>query len=379
MLHREKWITGWYDPGKLLNRIAQRLVPVMEREAVFKTVAEELKSAIKIKNVDIKMGKQDTSYQDVTQIKNGVVIPLSSSDGVEGLIILDQKVSEDPYNEKDLTLLRTIMLQILAVFDRIRPYENIKKEFEANQKQLYDTEKLLARSEKIASMAGLIQEYNHQIKTPLGIVRGRIETLFDKTRDIEYMQKMQKIILEQIDRVNYIVESTLRLSQPREHQEVELDLNEMVNSALDLFPPGGVHLVKELNPVPKIKGDKEDLQTLFINLIKNAIEAMPKGGELKIVTYSAEEEGKPVVSAEVSDTGVGIPQENMEKIFEPFFSTNVTKGRGLGLSIVFRITREHLGKINVKSQVGKGLPARLAAKRAGRQGSTFILKFPVKA
>jgi signal transduction histidine kinase len=294
-----------------------------------------------------------------------LVIPCIFRGRLIALILLGGKLSEEAYSDEDLRLLKDMANHSAIALDHARTYEEISKDFDANQKKLYDTERLLARSEKIASMANLVQEYNHQVKTPLSIIRGRIETLFDKTRDEEYLKSMQALLLEQVDRANYIVESTLRLSRPHERQETELDMTKLIEEALHLFPPSGVSVVKELQPGLTIKGDREDLETVFINLFKNAVEAMPRGGELKITTYAGEENGSPLACATVADTGVGIPPENLEKIFEPFFSTSVTKGRGLGLSIVFRIVREHLGSIDIESQVGKG--------------TKFILKFPAKS
>jgi len=399
----DKWIS-WYKPEELLNSIVKELGLVSEREEAFKVIAAQLKSKIKIKKVDILLGKRDDkpepfeyellgkgegrpklfdskhsfitnlreaihynelnpetreSIKDVDFLKDGLYLPLFSAEGLEGIIVLGQKVSEDAYNKKDFIFFETLILQTKAFLDRIRPYEKIKKEFEANQKRLYDTERTLARSEKIASLANLIREYNHEIKTPLAIIRNNIALLPDEPQLAEF----KKIVVRAIRRADDIVESTLRLGEPRERQEVELDLNEIVDQALKLFPPSGVHLVKELNPLPLLKGDKEDLQTVFVNLIKNSVEAMPQGGTLKVTTYSGIKDDQPAVFASISDTGVGIPKENVEKIFEPFFSTHVTKGRGLGLSIVFRIIREHLGRIEVKSQPG--------------QGAAFIVCFPV--
>jgi signal transduction histidine kinase len=280
-------------------------------------------------------------------------------------LCLGQKVSEDPYSDKDLTIFRTIMIQAQAIFDRVRPYENIKRDFEASQKKLLDTERLLARSERIASLANLIREYNHEVRTPLSIIRGETALLVKQPRDAAYLEWFKNLVFTQVDRASDIVESTLRLSMHKEHKEEELDLNAVVENSLKTYPPSGVHLIKELGSLPLIKGDAEDLQLVFINLLKNAVEAMPKGGDLKLRTYSVKEDGESQIVAEVSDTGIGIPPENLEKIFEPFFSTHVTKGRGLGLSIVFRIVREHLGKIEVKSKPGLG--------------STFILTLPLKS
>jgi signal transduction histidine kinase len=178
---------------------------------------------------------------------------------------------------------------------------------------------------------------------------------------------MKASLLQQIARAADIVETTLRLTQPKERKEVELNLNEVIEDALKLYQPIGVKLTKELGPLPPIKGDFEDLRLVFVNLIKNAREAISDAGVIRIKTYPSIDNEQPFVCAEVSDNGTGIPKENLERIFEPFFSTHVTKGRGLGLSIVFRIIREHLGKIEVSSEVGAGstfkvqLPALRAA------------------
>ena len=122
-----------------------------------------------------------------------------------------------------------------------------------------------------------------------------------------------------------------------------------IDSTLELFPISRIQVRKKLGQIPSIKGDPDAIQEIFVNLIQNAIEAMPDGGDLAVTTYS--EDGRVV--AEVSDTGKGIPEEIREKIFDPFYSTR-HEGVGLGLSIVYRIVREHGGDIKVSSEVGKG-------------------------
>jgi signal transduction histidine kinase len=106
---------------------------------------------------------------------------------------------------------------------------------------------------------------------------------------------------------------------------------------------------KELGAIPQIKGDPEEIQEVFVNLIQNAIDAMPAGGTLTLRTYPE----KNRVVAEISDTGKGIPEDIREKIFDPFFSTR-HEGVGLGLSIAYRIIREHGGDIEVSSKPGDG-------------------------
>jgi signal transduction histidine kinase len=298
------------------------------------------------------------AYQEVTPKGDDLIIPCRLENRLIALIVLGKKLSEDPYTPEDLKLLKALANQTAVAIDHTHTYEEIKNDYEA-------TQKLLARSERIASMASLIQEYNQQNKTPLAIMKSKIALLPDDTKELKDLAGLKKYLQEEIDRANGIVESTLRLSRPKEYHEVALNLNEIIDEALKLFPPSGVHLTKDFAAPLTVKGDQEDLQLALVNLIKNAVEAMTQGGELKISTYSTVEGGQSLACVAIADTGQGIPEENLEKIFEPFFSTRTTKGRGLGLSIVFRIIREHGANISVKSILGKG--------------SVFTLKFPVKS
>ncbi|OGC19998.1 hypothetical protein A2292_02870 [candidate division WOR-1 bacterium RIFOXYB2_FULL_46_45] len=407
------FIVGWYDFNEVITQLTEKLFHIVEATKVFEIIKDTLKEKLEIDHIIVFAAQKDENlnlvsfgllngqkesakelnidhpfikhyavkkpymdgYDNLAEelkriietdkyLKGTFYLPIYSSDALEGVLILGKKASEDSYTSTDLSLFKAIIYQSISIFDRIRPYEKIKKEYENTQKKLYDTDRLLARSEKIVSMANLIQEYNHEIKTPLGIMRSKLYLLPDDAGKIEDFKSIKEYLREQIDRANDIVESTLRLSRPKEHHETALDLNTVIEYAVKMSSLIGIHLTKELGTIPKIMGDKDDLQMVFMNLLKNAAEAMPDGGDLKIKTYAVPENGDQIVCAEISDTGCGIPKENMEKIFEPFFSTHVTKGRGLGLSIVFRIIREHLGKIDVSSKVGTG--------------STFKIVLPIK-
>lgn len=303
----------------------------------------------------------NADYADIGLQKHDLILPLHSPGDLEGVILLGQRLSEAPYSKKDLQLFSTILNVVKVFLDRMRPYEKIQREFNLNQKKLFDIERSYARSEKIASMANLIQEYNHEIKTPLSIIQAELE-------DSEYewkgpLQDAHKEMLKQVKRAVDIVETTLRLSsnnQDTQRNETPLQINTIIEKTLDYFPISGAELVLDLGDTPAIKGVADDLQMVFMNLIKNAVEAMPDGGTLTIKTFVSDVDG--YITIHITDTGIGIEKEKIESIWEPFVSRHVTKGRGLGLSTVFRIIREHLGYVHVESTLGKG--------------STFILQFP---
>ena len=339
----EKWITGWYNSDRLINQIATKLIPVIEKKDVYRIVADELKSAIKIKNIEVITGRPQVDYHGLTQTKNGLVMPFSSSDGVEGALILGQKTSEDPYTERDMTIFKTIMIQCMAILDRIRPYEQIKKE--------------LDRSQRLASLGTITAGVAHEIRNPLGIIHSKTQRLLDKPRDLEYLRQFQNDVLENSRRITKIIRGMQSLSKVKEKKEVKVNLNDLIEATLALIPISRISLKKGLAPVSDIMADPDELKQVFINLISNAIEAMPESGEL---TISTSQEGTNV-TVQFSDTGHGIAPENIHRIFDPFFSTH-HEGAGLGLSIAHRIVVENNGSIDVKSKVG--------------EGTTFILKFP---
>lgn len=345
---QEKWITDWYDSDKLINLIATRLIPVMDRGEAFKIISDELEASIKIKEIEIKLGQQENNYSDLTPTKAGLFLPLSSSGGLEGVLILGQKISEDPYSEKDLTIFKTIMIQARAIFDRIRPYEKIKADLEATERQL-------ERSQRLASLGTLTAGVTHEIRNPLTVIRGEVETLFNQARDEEFKKHSQRVILESVDRIEAIIEGMLGIAREKTGQrDAAVDLNKIIEKSLECFPLDKITLAKELENIPAIKGDPGEIQEVFVNLIQNAVEAMPGGGTLNFRSYP--EAGQVVV--EVSDSGKGIPKDIREKIFDPFFSTR-HEGVGLGLSIAYRIIREHGGDIQVTSEAGKGTTFKL--------------------
>jgi len=141
----------------------------------------------------------------------------------------------------------------------------------------------------------------------------------------------------------------LGLAKDKPKQQTVFNINELLESTLQLFPISTITVKKNFLAVPEINGDAEALQEAFVNLIQNAIDAMTEGGTLTLLTYLEDNR----VAVEIQDTGKGIPEEIREKIFDPFYSTR-HEGVGLGLSIAYRIIREHGGDIRVMSEIGKG-------------------------
>jgi signal transduction histidine kinase len=168
-------------------------------------------------------------------------------------------------------------------------------------------------------------------------------------------------IVKQSFRASEIVNSLLKFSRVSGSDYSEINLNRVIEETLSLVDPmlraSRITLNAQLAPdLPLIYGNAGKLQQVFMNLILNARDAMPRGGELTLAT----EAENSTVLVEVTDNGVGIPPDHLNKIFDPFFTTKGTsRGTGLGLAVTYGIIREHSGKINVESSQGKGTTFRL--------------------
>lgn len=279
---------------------------------------------------------------EVKLLNAALVVPCLLEDRLIGFFALGPKLSEDPYTDEDVRMLKTLANQVAITLDHTRSYEKIKADLEVAEMQL-------ERSQRLASLGTLTAGVTHEIRNPLTVIRAETERLANQERNLEYLKQFRDLLLKHIDRIAGIIQRMLHLAKEKEKQEINVNLNEVIETTAQFFTIDNVVIKKDLQPVPPIKGDPEALQEVFVNLIQNSLDAMPGKGELTLRTYK--DDGHVV--AEVSDTGKGIPEELREKIFDPFFSTR-HEGVGLGLSIVYRIVREHGGSIKVESQVGKG-------------------------
>jgi len=228
-------------------------------------------------------------------------------------------------------------------------------------------EETLQQSEKLSSIGLLAAGVAHEVNTPLTGVSSYTQMLLGMIPETDpkhaLLQKMQR----QTDRATNIVGNLLNFSRAGNTSEfADLEVNKLLNDTLQLLEPqlrkSSVEIVKVYDEnMPAINGSSGKLQQVFTNLILNARDAMISGGTITLKTHS--ENGDRVI-VEVTDTGEGIPAENLKKVFDPFFTTKgVGNGTGLGLAVSYGIVQEHAGSIEVRSENGNG--------------TTFQLTFPV--
>lgn len=211
------------------------------------------------------------------------------------------------------------------------------------------------RQDRLAAIGRMAASIAHEIRNPLAAMRGSIQMLRADMDEESSQTELMEIILRESDRLNRIISDFLNYARPRSIIQSQVDVGELLKQTFTLLRNSAElnenhTIVEEVPPVPVLtSADSEQLQQVFWNLLRNALQAMPSGGTL---TTGLQRTPHNRVRITFSDSGNGMTPEQVEHLFEPFSST--TGGTGLGLSIVYQIIRDHGGTINVRSREGQG-------------------------
>ena len=226
----------------------------------------------------------------------------------------------------------------------------------------------LRRAESFASLTTLAAGVAHEIKNPLGSIGIHMQLIQKALERIEHdeveqIQAYVDVVNEEVERLNRIVVDFLFAVRPMDTNLEDRELNPIVHDLLEFvrfeLEEAGITIVEELaDDLPMLEIDEKYLKQALLNIVKNAISAMPEGGTL---TVSTQQKGDEVL-LKIEDTGVGMSEEVLNKIFEPYFTTK-DFGSGIGLTLVYKVVKEHMGDISVVSHEGKG--------------SSFTITFPV--
>ncbi|MGD0795141.1 MAG: ATP-binding protein [Dehalococcoidales bacterium] len=282
---------------------------------------------------------------------------------------------DNPYLKKRNHLTKTLVERIGGAIRQLELekslqgyYEQLENEVELRTKDLEQVQEKLIRSERLAAVGELASGVGHELRNPLNVIRNCAYllnmSLSEKTD--EEAANTLKVLDKQIDVANKIVTDLLDFTRIKPPSQSKVDLNILVKESLSYITvPEHVTVKASLNGhSPHIVTDGEQISRVFANIISNAVQAMsgpgtPKSGELTIDAGSDES----FAWIKFKDTGCGISEENMKKIFEPLFTTK-PKGIGLGLAISKRLVEQNGGKIEVASRVG--------------EGATFTVKLPLE-
>ena len=293
-------------------------------------------------------------------LRSAIAAPLKHHGTLLGILTVAHE-HQDYFSENHLRMLRSIGEQAaLAVRNAqlhaaLQSYaQNLEGMVEVRTQELRAAQAQLIQSEKLAALGRLSAGIAHEVNNPLQPILNCLEVAIE---DIENNQQLDpeglRIAEREVQRIKLIVSRLLDFARPSTTEAAQIDLDALVNEVLVLtnkqLERKHVRVQTRLQPVQPLLGSPAQIKQVLLNLVLNAMEAMPEGGDMTVDVYS---EGEGVALA-IADCGVGMDEHTMAQIFEPFYSTK-GEGTGLGLAVSYGIVQGHGGEIRVESQPGQG-------------------------
>ncbi|MCD6333891.1 MAG: response regulator [Candidatus Latescibacteria bacterium] len=353
------------EGDRILTDLIRKLKIPMDGE---NTLTRAVKGRTVLNITETKVREFGEAFPIEMEADRFVAVPLLVKEGPVGVLVADNLFTRRQITEQDVHILETFANQASVAIENarlsIRLEEKVRQLAHAHQ-ELQENQVRLMSAERLAAVGEMAARIIHEIKTPL-ISIGGFARLIRKTlpRGDPNITSYLTIISEEVSRLERVIENLLVLAKPGHQNARPDDLNEVVETTLLLVSEHAeethIRIQTSLDPdMPLFEFDRNQLRQVLLNLFQNAIHAMPNGGSLQVTTRQK----NPFSQILVRDTGVGIPNEHLEKLFVPFFTTR-PNGVGLGLSIAQKILQDHNGFIEVTSEVGVG--------------TTFAVNLPLK-
>jgi len=353
--------------SKYLGRSYSRGLP----PELFKTIKIDYNSGLveslissgkpmNLEELEARLGDADEFLKLVKAHNIKLAVPMLMKNRLLGILFLQSKISQADFYENDLEFLLLLMNQLSVALENARLYERERRANEA----LFQTQKLLVETEKMAALGKLSASIAHEVNNPLGIISNYLQILSIRKVPDDVYTNYIGILKEEVFRIAGIVQQMLDFYRPQQEKLNVVDIKQVLSESIGLLANqlAGARIEVTLSvdkSLPKLMGSAGKLKQVFLNLIMNAKDFMPDGGQIDIVV--AEKNGNVEIS--VSDTGPGIPEDMLMRVFEPFFTTKKKDGTGLGLSVCYGIIQWHGGEITAFNNE--------------RGGATFNVSLPI--
>ncbi len=301
-------------------------------------------------------------YLGAPRSRSMIIVPVLYQERCLGILGL---ASPEPsaYTQADQDLLLAFANQVAVALENARLYDEVRawattleQRVEMRTQELQEAQARLLQAEKLAALGQISANLAHEIGHPLGLIHGYVELLAQEQPDHPYLSPIRDSI-QQLMRLLFQLRD---FSRPATGKWSPVLINEIVGRVLGLASKELVLSQIEVHQqmatsLPPIRADARQLEQVFLNLVLNARDAMPEGGELWVRTFQTGDQ----IAVEFADRGMGIPPENLKRIFEPYFTTKEGSGTGLGLAICQSILEAHAGRIEVSSEPGEGATFRV--------------------
>ncbi|MBN1842639.1 MAG: PAS domain-containing protein [Deltaproteobacteria bacterium] len=330
---------GW-NPCEMPDSEAVRAIENMEIRAIDRSTIREGKSRIVNKDEMATHPDRVGTLEGHPETTAFLGVPLKHEGKIIGMIGLGNK--ESGYDASDQEAAEALSVAIVAVLRKKRAEDALR-----------EAQDELIRKEKLAILGQLAGGVGHELRNPLTALKNAAYFLNMTLKEPEPKVKATlEILNKEVGTSEKIISSLLDFTRPKAPTIQKVDINEIVEEALSRNTvPKNIEVVRELDDgLPAIPGDPDQLSQVFGNLILNAAQAMPEGGRL---TVKSQVESPEQVAIRVEDTGAGIPEENLAKVFEPLFTTKA-RGIGLGLALTKILVERNGGTIEVESEAGEG-------------------------
>jgi len=291
------------------------------------------------------------------EMNGELCMPLVAKKKLIGIINLGMKGKGEMYTHEDIDLLTTMSNQATVALENARLYED-----------LYRAKVQMQRADRLASLGTLTAGLAHEIRNPLVAIKTFTQLLPERFDDSEFREHFLSVTAGEVDRIASLVTELLDFARPSQPKLNREDLNQIVEKMMLLVDTEShkknVQIIKNFNDfLPPVVLDREQIKQVLLNVLLNAVDATPEDGTIFVETAPIKKNGSlDYVQIVIKDTGRGIPEEDLDKVFTPFFTTK-HEGSGLGLAISHQIIQEHHGNIEVES--------------TKNQGTTFRINIPV--
>ena len=340
-----------------------------------------MRVAVTGQNVLVNDVNQNPFYRPIPNWDAGSEMCVALKDGDRILGVIDvESQRKNAFSQNDLLVLESLAGILSSAISGAGQYQKLQAtvdQLRSAREELQErivaqrtAESKLVQAAKLAAVGEMAAGIAHELNNPLTTVSGFTELVLDGLPEESDVRKDLELVLRESQRARSVVRRLLDFARQNESMRIRSDINEILTDVLalvnHLLRTSGVQIFTSFsNGMPWVPMDRNQMKQVVLNLIHNALHAMPTGGELQITTACSSRDNRNWLTICLADTGIGIAPENLERVFEPFFTTRSKDGgTGLGLSVSYGIIADHGGFIDVKSQVGKG--------------STFTIWLPVE-